>query len=62
MSTFHPTGTPQQSVEMFDLKDLPPAIVEHWQLLLVGLTVSWLVLGYFKGERRKVQNLFLTHR
>jgi hypothetical protein len=46
---------------MFDLKDLPPAIVEH-QLLLVGLAVAWLVLGYFNGESRKVRSPFLTHR
>jgi hypothetical protein len=46
---------------MFDLKDLPPAIVEH-QLLLVGLAVSWLVLGYLKGQSRKVRSLFLTYR
>jgi hypothetical protein len=46
---------------MFDFKYLLPAIVEH-RLLLVGVAVYWLILSHFKGQSRKVRNLFLIHR
>jgi hypothetical protein len=46
---------------MFDLKYLPPAIVDY-RLLLVGVAVSWLILRHFKGQSRKVRNIFLIHR
>jgi hypothetical protein len=76
MTDPHPTSVPHKypvnvrlevlplwntSTKMFDLKDLSPAIVEH-QLLLVGVAVSCLVLRHFKGQSRKVRNLFLIYR
>ena len=37
---------------------LPPAVVDHQLLLVAAGTVAyWLILGYYKGESRKVRNL-----
>jgi hypothetical protein len=46
---------------MFDLKYLPPAIADY-RLLLVGVAVYWVILRHFKGQSRKVRNLFLIYR
>jgi hypothetical protein len=39
--------------------ELPsPAVVDHQLLLVTAGTVAyWLILGYYKGESRKVRNL-----
>ena len=43
------------------LGGLPPAVVDHQLLLVAVATVAyWLILGYYKGESRKVRNLILT--
>ena len=41
---------------------LPPAVVDHQLLVVTAGTVAyWLILGYYKGESRKVRN-FLAGR
>ena len=40
---------------------LPPSVVDHQLLFLAVGTVSyWLILGYYKGQSRKVRNIILT--
>ena len=53
------------SAEMLNLSYLlggfPLAVVERQLLLVAVATVAcWLILGYYKGESRKVRNLILT--
>jgi hypothetical protein len=42
---------------------LPPAVADHQLLLVaVGTVAYWLILGYYKGESRKVRNRILAGR
>jgi hypothetical protein len=42
---------------------LPPAVADHQLLLVaVGTVAYWLILGYYKGESRKVRNRILASR